>query len=376
MKKKVLIICPHLHLGGGVSNYFNSLKGHLNNDADFFFIGATSAKESFYKKPFNLIYDIISLSLHLLRSGRDYKIIHINPSFVWSSIMRDGLLLLVSKLFHKKCIVFFRGWNSDFADYVSRRFSYICRFVYNRADAFIILSSEFKEKLRCWGFDQPIYLETTTVDNRLLNTFSLGNRKKRNLSKQESIHLLFLSRIEREKGIIETIDAVRILADSYPGLFLSVAGTGPYLDYSMKYSQEIGIGHLVQFKGYVTGTYKQQLLESANVFVFPTYYGEGMPNCVLEAMAFGLPVITRPVGGIKDFFVDGRFGYLTKSKDPQTIASLIDKVVSDRKAYDYMSSEAFKYAEKNFLASRVTKRLRHIYDILDHETEQIHSFKD
>jgi glycosyltransferase involved in cell wall biosynthesis len=45
-------------------------------------------------------------------------------------------------------------------------------------------------------------------------------------------------------------------------------------------------------------------LFDCDIFFFP-FYGEGMPISVLEAMAFSMPVITRNVGGIKDFFING-----------------------------------------------------------------------
>lgn len=49
-----------------------------------------------------------------------------------------------------------------------------------------------------------------------------------------------------------------------------------------------------------------------DIFFFP-FYGEGMPISVLEAMAFSMPVITRNVGGIKDFFINGEMGFCTDS---------------------------------------------------------------
>ncbi len=48
-----------------------------------------------------------------------------------------------------------------------------------------------------------------------------------------------------------------------------------------------------------------------------------MINVLLEAMAFGLSVITRLIGGIKDFFQQGKMGFITDSKDPQVLADYI-----------------------------------------------------
>lgn len=67
---------------------------------------------------------------------------------------------------------------------------------------------------------------------------------------------------------------------------------------------------------------------SHDIYCFPTY-GEGMPVSLLEAMAFGFPVVTRPVGGIKDFFENGKHGFLTNSKDPEIFAELIEKFLKN-----------------------------------------------
>ncbi len=86
-----------------------------------------------------------------------------------------------------------------------------------------------------------------------------------------------------------------------------------------------------------------------------------MPTSVLEAMAFGLPVITRPVGGLKDFFINGEHGFMTESKDPEIIAGLIEKIIPDKGLWKRISINVHEYAKERFMASMVAKRLEDIY---------------
>ena len=86
-----------------------------------------------------------------------------------------------------------------------------------------------------------------------------------------------------------------------------------------------------------------------------------MPNSVLEAMAFGLPIITRPVGGIADFFENSHHGFITKSRDPSVFANYIEKLISNKVLYKKSSLYNYKYAQENFLASKVAKVLEKIY---------------
>ncbi len=359
--QRILLICPQLTLPGGIASYYNSLKEHFTHDVNYFYVGSRKENERKYLKPVNLLRDMLFLFSHLLRLANNYDLVVLNPSFIKFCIIREGLLLRISKLFSKKCIVFFRGWSSEFADVVSKYYFKLFFQTYNKADLFIVLSTEFRDKLRDWGFKQPIFIETTTVDDKLLNGYSLRQRLSRIQSGNRQINLLFLSRIEKEKGIIETIDVVKILIESHPDIRLLVAGVGSYLSSAKKYSRDIGIDNNVNFLGWISGGEKSQILAESDILILPSYR-EGMPNCVLESMAFGIPVVTRPIGGIKDFFVDGSFGFLTESTDPVILASLVDNIIVNRSLWESMSIQSFNYAHEHFLSSNVVRRLENIYD--------------
>jgi glycosyltransferase involved in cell wall biosynthesis len=359
--KRVLLICPCLTLPGGIASYYSSLREHFTYDICYFFIGSRKENESRFLKPANLCRDMWRLFFHLLKSAGNYDLVLLNPSFIKNCIVREGLLLVISKLFDRKCVVFFRGWSTEFADIVSKHYFKLFFRVYNRADSFIVLSSEFRDKLRDWGFKQPIFIETTTVDEKLLDGYTLKQRMDKVKSGNRPMNLLFLSRVEKEKGIIETIDAIKILSKSHPDIRLLVAGVGSYLSSAKKYSLDVGLSDKIIFLGWISGKEKSRLLADTDILLLPSYR-EGMPNCVLEAMAFGIPVVTRPIGGIKDFFIDGQFGFLTESTEQATIALLVDKIIVNRHLRESMGKQAFNYAHDHFISTSVVRRLEKIFD--------------
>jgi glycosyltransferase involved in cell wall biosynthesis len=81
-------------------------------------------------------------------------------------------------------------------------------------------------------------------------------------------------------------------------------------------------------------------------------------------MAFGLPIITRPVGGVKDFFKNEEHGFASTSKEPQVIADSIEKLLLDQELYSTISLNNYHYAQSNFLASDAALRLEKIYESL------------
>lgn len=363
---RILITCPHLSLGGGVSNYYNTMKGWFSIKAEFYEVGALKESETALEKLRHLWTDRVRFKNLLKENIGTYDLVHLNPSFDYKSIIRDGLLLSISHKFSKKTVVMFRGWDENNAKVIEGFFFSQFFSAYNKADAFIVLASDFKKKMRDWGFKQPIYLETTIVDENLLNGFSIEERIKKIGSRKKN-QLLFLARIEKGKGIIETIDAVKILSEKYPDLHLVVAGNGSFMDEARNFANR-SLKNKVSFLGYVKGEEKKKVLQNSDIYIFPTTYGEGMPTSVLEAMAFGLPVITRPVGGLKDFFIDGEHGFMTESKDPEIIAGLIEKIILDKELWKKMSINVHEYAKERFMASNVAKRLENIYRrIMDSE---------
>lgn len=356
---RILITCPHLYLRGGVSNYYGVIKKYLPVEADFVEVGARKEGEGRLAKPLHLLSDCKKLGHQLNRRQEKYNLVHINPSFNFASLLRDGLLLRIAKKSGTKTLVFFRGINRHNIGFTEQHFFRPFFRGYDKADGFIVLSSEFKDKMRDWGFKQRIFEETTLVDDEYLRDFSIEKRIRRAQSHKPT-RLLFLSRILREKGICETIQAVRKLREKRHDICLTVAGDGPFFNEARQFARTVGAAESVSFLGYVKGQQKKGLLVNSDIFVFPSY-SEGMPNSVLEAMAFGLPVVTRPVGGIKDFFMNGEHGYMTESKDPEIIATLIERIMTDRALMTKMSRTVHEYAKKRFMASSVAERLTDIY---------------
>jgi glycosyltransferase involved in cell wall biosynthesis len=190
---------------------------------------------------------------------------------------------------------------------------------------------------------------TTKIDDRLLKHFNINNR----IGKVEI--LLFLARIEKEKGIFTLINTFVIMKKQYPNLKLKVVGSGSALNDAIEYSENTQIGDII-FTGKLTGEQLAAEFIQSDIYILPTTHGEGMPASVLEAMAFGLPVITRPVGGIVDFFTDS-MGALVESLNPDDYVIEIEKYITNPQLTKDTSIYNHNFATENFLASSVAKKM-------------------
>ena len=293
--------------------------------------------------------------LHFLRQmiSKHYRVVHLNPSLGFRALLRDGIFILIAKAMGKRVLVFIHGWDHDCESRIREKYLGQFRAVFFCADAIIVLAGEFKDKLREMGYTKPIHVEVTNVETAIFEDTSYARGYT-----GETFNVLYLSRIEREKGIYEALDAFMMLG--HPSARLIVAGDGVELTGAKHYAETKRIKN-VTFTGYITGSEKHQAFLEADVFLFPTYYGEGLPIAVLEAMAYGLPVITRPVGGLKDFFEHGVMGYMTESLDPCRYTEFLDAFLKDPASAARMGSFNRDYAREHFSADRVAARLQAIY---------------
>ncbi len=355
---KVLVVGPNRQSPGGVANYYDAVFPRLSDDAvtaHYLVIG--SALEHGYG--LHIITDQIRFWRTIGQLNPD--IIHLNPSLGIKSFLRDGMFVFLAKLRKKPVLVFFRGWQEPFEKTVSGQLMWFFKATYGRADGFIVLAKSFSERLREWGITTPIYLGNTTVANELLEEFSI-DRKIEDITNTKIVRLLYLARLEREKGVLELLKAVHIMLEKGISVSLTIAGDGPIMGEVQQQVAKLGSQQeKIKIVGYVRGQTKIETLGTHHVYCLPTQYGEGMPNSVLEAMAFGMAVVTYPVGGIADFFDKNKMGVLLKSTNPEEIAKSIVSLIEYRERLIDIARHNYNYAQKYFLASSSAEMLRTCY---------------
>jgi len=353
----ILILHPEFKDPGGVSNLYKQLQSKFKIPTLHFVIGKRTKEKGFISLIFRTFLDYFRFVICLKTNNID--LVHINPSLDLKSFIRDGIFSLLARANKKKTVVFFHGWQKSFEATIDRNFVWMFRFFFGKSDAFIVLADEFRKILERWGIVHPIYQGVTVIDEETLIGFNIQNALK-NRQNSQKWRVLFLSRILRAKGIYETVEAVSLLKSKYPMIELIVAGEGEELENVKSFVYNRNMSN-VTFVGDVRDEEKRHIFEKSQVFCYPTFYGEGLPTCAIEAIAYGLPVITRPVGGLADFFKNEEHGFITDSLDPNIFANLIERLFLDKELYNKVSLSNYQYAQNNFLASSVALRLEMIY---------------
>jgi glycosyltransferase involved in cell wall biosynthesis len=353
---KVLITVPRLAMPGGVANYYRALRSHLDERKVFFEVGALPTESGALARAVRLVRD--SWRFHRLLARDAWDLVHINPSMVPGSILRDGLLIAIARAHGRRVLVFFRGWDPACAERIRRRFLGVFRRVYGGATAFVVLATEFRTVLSSLGIDRPTFLSTTVVDEAFVGTGAPAGAARSTVPGR--CNVLFLCRLDIDKGLPESIEAFALAKARWPAVTLTVVGDGPDRARAEAVVARLGLQD-VRFLGHIAGARKIELFDEADVYLFPTAFFEGMPNSLLEAMASGLPVITRPVGGIRDFFEHERMGFITESRDPRVLAGFLERLIADPALRLRMGAYNREYAVRHFAASVVVQNLLGIY---------------
>ena len=341
-KLKVLVNTPDdsRPFMGGVANFYHSMIDYWSEDFKYNIVGKRKGVPGYVWLP----WDLLKFIFRLLTFQPDAVLL--NPSLNAKALHRDMIFQRVACALHFKTVILFHGFDLEYAKILDKEWA--CKQI-NKASLVMVLASQFKEVLCSWGITAPIELMTTKVEDSLIEDFDIDTR-------QGNVrNLLFLSRIEKAKGVYELVRAFELLKNTHNELHLTIVGGGHEFDALKDYLLKAKIDD-VEMTGPIRGEARVSAFKKSDVFVFPSY-AEGMPTVVLEAMAFGLPVVTRRVGGICDFFEEGKMGYSTCSYAPQVLAGLIEKLISGKENAREISQYNHQYALEHFMASKVGRKI-------------------
>tara|TARA_A100001015_G_scaffold308309_1_gene405728 strand:- start:157 stop:1290 length:1134 start_codon:yes stop_codon:yes gene_type:complete len=176
--------------------------------------------------------------------------------------------------------------------------------------------------------------------------------------------VIMASRLLRDKGVMEFVDAARLLKESKTNVKMILVGE-PDLDNpsSITESQVISWERegLLEYWGYQQDM--ESILEQSSIVVLPSYR-EGFPKILIEAAACGRAVITTDVPGCRDAIYNGVTGILVPEKNAIVLAHAIKKLALNPNLYKEMGKKGRKMAENRFDENNVISKHLEIYNQL------------
>jgi glycosyltransferase involved in cell wall biosynthesis len=313
----LVFLGPHDAVGGAVPRIVRQLKAGLTERGwrvTTRYWGARTSSEGLAQKAVSRSRDAVRLASEISSDAPDVVVIH--SGMDWKTVPRD--LLLCTRLRRRVPLIVLQphGGHADWVgDDRPTPFRGLSRDLLKLVDGVFVLSWE---EAHLYARGEP----TVTV-RRVTNPFGPVEPPRRAERSQGATRLLFVGRMVETKGVLDAIAAMSLIS---PNVTLSIAGDGPLLSRAGELVSSLGLGHRVSLLGHVQGAALRTLYETSDVLVLPTYFAEGFPTVLAEAMAAGLGIITTQVRGARDYLADEANCLFVTPRRPRDLAAAVRRI--------------------------------------------------
>lgn len=259
-----------------------------------------------------------------LRAWRP-DVVYVATSHNWPALLRDIPLVTSVALGRPPLVVHLHGSESHQLGAPGRRLFKTCSSLLARRSAAVLLLST--EEQREWMMFCP-QGRFEVVANPFVSTAARRTAGTLAAADERPPVLLTVARLIAQKGVFDLLDAFAMVHRQRPAR-LVIAGTGPADDDLRRRVRLMGLDASVDLLGYVSGVDLDRAYRDATVFVLPTYFAEGFPLAVMEAMSYGLPVVTTAIRGCADHLRPGEHALFVPARDPEALAERLTALLDD-----------------------------------------------
>ena len=365
---------------GGQENYIYNLSKHLVKNANQVNILTANypeckAKESIkgilvsrypcFARP--LRNPIVPKLLSPDENISDYDIIHTHNEHSFAAMAAAR----ISKKKNIPLIVTCHGqlrFGNPLYDSIERLYNKsIGRSVFEKSDVIVALSSSDRDYISSFGIDEdkiiviPNAIDPSDLERYRLKSDELESfREWYNLSDKRVV--LFVGQIIQRKGISYLLKSIpQILRKSKEETSFVFVGKGDALKDSLCLAQELEIEGNVIFTGAVSARDLVAFYQISDLFVLPSL-SEGLPTSILEAMYFGIPVVSTDIPGVRDHFSE--FALLVSPRDEDALADAVHTLLTDRDLAKSLSRKGKALVASQYTWDRVTREYEMIYSNL------------
>ena len=358
MKPKIVFILhlpPPVHGSSMVGQYIKDSKVVKNTfDAKFINLSTSLTIDEIGKKPFLKVSRYFKILLQVIIS-----LIKGNPGVIYLAISAKGVgfykdypIFLLAKLFRKKLVLHYH--NKGVKTRQQNFFDDLLYRILFKNTKVILLSERLYEDVSKYVKKENVFF--------CPNGIPVINLEVNILPKNNNVpQILFLSNLIASKGVYVLLDALKILNDNNVKFHCNlVGGEG---DISLiQLAQKINNLNLQNCVSYLGKKYnheKHKVFQSSDIFVFPTFYETfGLVN--IEAMMFGLPVISTNEGGIPDIVKNGETGFIIENQNPNKLAEKIKWFIDNPEQAILMGEKGREHFLENYTLEIFENRLTHI----------------
>lgn len=350
----VLMVGSSPEVKGGITTVIDHFRNNKFSDNINVTFLSTYIESGKVKMMLYYIWSFLKLIYILL--FKKINIVHIHMS-ERGSFIRKYFFFYVCKVFNKKLIIHMHG--AEFHEFYRVSPGFLKKRIVNllkKSDMVLALGNQWKNRI--------LDIEPSTNVKVLKNAVDIPLITEK-VSNTNTIQILFLAVLIKRKGIIDLVYAADILVNKLSdkwNLVFNIGGSGSEESEVKELVKKLGLNENFKFYGWIGNAEKSDLLSKSDIFVLPSY-NEGLPMSILEAMSYGLPIISTKVGSIDEAVKSGENGFLISPGNIEELSEAIRKIIINNQI-NSMGHKSYSTAVSSFSNQKYFQQVEMFYSEL------------
>jgi glycosyltransferase involved in cell wall biosynthesis len=183
---------------------------------------------------------------------------------------------------------------------------------------------------------------------------------------QKSLTVLSLGAMCKDKGTIETLEAMRLLRGKNVRLRMVGPEREPGIHRKVReFIGEHDLGEMITLEASAWGPDKLEAFREASIFILPSYF-ENFPLVLLEAAAAGHAIITTPVGAVPEFFTHGESALFIEPKNARQLSNALSELISNVELRTRLAEASRRVFTSRLARSRIMDAMSQVYEDILH----------
>ena len=345
-KKNILFILhvpPPVH-GSSIVGGFIKESTLINNtfNSKYINLGTSKSIDEIGKNGLAKLVIYFKIILQVVKQLMVFKpdLVYLAMTAKGVAFYKDLVMALLAKLFGVQLVIHFH--NKGVSQYKNKWLdNFLYKIVFNNTKV-ILLSTYLYNDIKTYVKEKDVYYCPNGIPEVELD-------RNTKFDKNNVVKLLFLSNLMESKGVYILLEALHILKQK--GIQFScnfAGGVGDVSEVDFKATvKSLQLQSHVSYRGKKFGNEKAVIFTQADIFIHPSY-SDCFPLVLLEALQFGLPLISTYEGAIPEIVEEGITGFLVPQKDVQALAHKLEILIKNPQLRIEMGNAARAKYEKYY----------------------------
>lgn len=301
-------------------------------DCHIIHYGPVNSKRGLFNKTWITIKSAFSIRSALKKGN--YDLLFLNTALDLNAILRDCFTLFVLNKHKTRFFLKFHGADIVLLENLAGYKKLLVNWIMKSAHGVGVLSTMEKNAFVTRGFPEKKVFIVKNPVNPSIYLKDAGFRRKKALDNKTFI-FFFCARFLAFKGLMDVLEALRVVSKRFQNIHLYCLGDGPEMDKAQLFVKSNDLVSFVTFTGFIPECETRDYYSNADAMVFPSSH-EGFPMAVFQSLAAGIPIITTRISASADYLSEPQNVLWVEHGNPDQIVISMERLLTDSRLVESM----------------------------------------